>query len=170
MSGALRTARMLARYNAWADEVIFEAVARLPAGEATRPRQSIFKDMLHTLNHIYVIDRVFQAHVEGREHGYTARNTPGYPALEELRRAQREMDRWLVDWSDRMSEQALGEEIAFSYIGGGEGLMSKGDILLHVVNHTTYHRGFVADFFCQVPARPPTTDLTVFLRDVPQEV
>ena len=47
--------------------------------------------------------------------------------------------------------------------------MTKGEILLHVVNHTTYHRGFVADFFCQVPARPPTTDLTVFLRDVPQD-
>lgn len=170
MSGALRTARMLTRYNAWADEVMFEAVARLPEGEATRPRQSIFKDMLHTMNHIYVIDRVFQAHVEGREHGYAARNTPTYPALPELRAAQREMDRWLIDWSDRMSEPALDERIAFSYIGGGEGVMSKGDILLHLVNHTTYHRGFVADFFCQVPARPPTTDLTVYLRDVPQEV
>lgn len=170
MSGALRTARLLTRYNAWADEVIFDAVAKLPDGEATKPRQSIFKDMLHTLNHIYVIDRVFQAHVERRQHGYTARNTPGYPPLAELWRAQQEMDRWLVDWSDRMSGAALDEKIAFAYIGGGEGLMSKGDILLHVVNHTTYHRGFVADFFCQVPARPPTTDLTVFLRDVPQEV
>lgn len=166
MASALRTTRMLTRYNAWADEVMFEAVAKLPEGEATRPRQSIFKNMLHTLNHIYVIDRVFQAHVEGREHGYQARNTETNPPLAELRQAQQEMDRWLIDWSDRMSDQALDEKIAFSYIGGGEGLMTKGEILLHVVNHTTYHRGFVADFFCQVPARLPTTDLTVFLRDV----
>lgn len=169
MTSALRTARMLTRYNAWADEVMFEAVAKLPEGEATKPRQSIFKNMLHTLNHIYVIDRVFQAHVEGREHGYKARNTESHPPLAELRQAQQEMDRWLIDWSDRMSDQALDEKISFAYIGGGEGLMSKGEILLHVVNHTTYHRGFVADFFCQVPARPPTTDLTVFLRDVPQD-
>jgi len=169
MTSALRTARMLTRYNAWADEVIFEAVAQLPEGEATKPRQSIFKNMLHTLNHIYVIDRVFQAHVEGREHGYQARNTETNPPLAELRQAQQEMDRWLIDWSDRMSDQALDEKIAFAYIGGGEGLMTRGEILLHVVNHTTYHRGFVADFFCQVPARPPTTDLTVFLRDVPQD-
>jgi uncharacterized damage-inducible protein DinB len=35
-----------------------------------------------------------------------------------------------------------------------------------VVNHTSYHRGFVADLFFQVPTRPPTTDLPVFLRDV----
>ncbi len=169
MTSALRTARMLTRYNAWADEVIFEAVAQLPAGEATKPRQSIFRNMLHTLNHIYVIDRVFQAHVEGREHGYKARNTETHPPLAELRQAQQEMDRWLVAWSNRMSDPALDERITFAYIGGGQGLMTKGEILLHVVNHTTYHRGFVADFFCQVPARPPTTDLTVFLRDVPQD-
>jgi uncharacterized damage-inducible protein DinB len=35
----------------------------------------------------------------------------------------------------------------------------------HVVNHTTYHRGYIADYFYQIPSRPPTTDLPVFLRD-----
>jgi len=40
-------------------------------------------------------------------------------------------------------------------------------MLLHVINHTTYHRGFIADLFYQIPAHPPTTDLPVFLRDVP---
>ena len=44
--------------------------------------------------------------------------------------------------------------------------MTRGDMLLHVVNHKTYHRGYVADMLCQVPARPPTMDLPVFLRDV----
>jgi uncharacterized damage-inducible protein DinB len=43
--------------------------------------------------------------------------------------------------------------------------MTRGQILLHVINHTTYHRGFVADLFFQVPARPPTTDLPVYLRE-----
>jgi uncharacterized damage-inducible protein DinB len=43
--------------------------------------------------------------------------------------------------------------------------MSRGEILQHLVNHTSYHRGFVAQMIYDVPARPPTTDLTVFLRD-----
>jgi uncharacterized damage-inducible protein DinB len=43
--------------------------------------------------------------------------------------------------------------------------MTRGEMLLHIVNHTSYHRGFVADMFYQVPVRPPVTDLTVFLRD-----
>ena len=142
-----------------------EAVARLPEGEATKPRQSVFKSMLHTLNHIYVIDRVFRAHLEGLEHGFKARNTETHPPLAELWRIQQEIDAWFVAWSDRLTDAALAEKVRFDFIGGGEGLMTRGEILLHVVNHTTYHRGFVADFFYQVPARPPTTDLTVFLRD-----
>lgn len=166
----IRTARMLARYNAWANRLIFQAVAALPVGEAEKPRQSLFRNMVHMLNHNYVIDRLFQAHLEGRKHGYTARNTPDHPPLGELRRAQQEIDAWYVAWSDRLTPATLDERVSFEYVGGGEGVMTRGEILLHVVNHTSYHRGFVADLFFQVPARPPTTDLTVFLRDVAEQV
>jgi len=41
---------------------------------------------------------------------------------------------------------------------------------MHITNHTTYHRGYVADLFYQVPARVPTTDLPVFLRDAPPQL
>jgi uncharacterized damage-inducible protein DinB len=158
-------ASMLARYNAWANKLIFEAVAALPVGEATKPRQTLFKNMVHTLNHNYVIDRIFQAHLEGRPHGYGARNTPDHPPLKELWRAQQELDAWYVAWSDRVTPAQLDEVVQFTFVGGGEGRMTRMQILLHLVNHTTYHRGFVADLFYQVPARPPTTDLPVYLRD-----
>lgn len=164
-----RTARMLTRYNAWADRMIFDAVAALPEGEAGKERKSLFKNMIHTLNHNCVIDLIWQAHLEGREHGYTARNTPDHPPLEELRRQQQEIDDWYIAWSDALSDAALDEKVNFTLIGGNPGVMTRGEILLHVVNHTTYHRGFVADLFYQVPARPPTTDLPVFLREVPQD-
>ena len=36
---------------------------------------------------------------------------------------------------------------------------------IYVINHSTYHRGFVADFFYQIPVQPPATDFTVYLRD-----
>ena len=44
--------------------------------------------------------------------------------------------------------------------------MTRGEILLHLVNHATYHRGFVGDMLNQASVNPPPTDLTVFLRDV----
>ena len=158
-------ARTLTRYNAWANKLIFEAVAGLPEGEATRPRQSLFKNMVHMLNHNYVIDRIFQAHLEGRAHEYTARNSPDHPALDELWKTQQVVDAWYIAAYDAMSAVELGSVVHFTFVGGGEGAMTREEILLHVVNHTTYHRGFVAEMFYKVPARPPTTDLPVFLRD-----
>jgi len=141
------TARMLTRYNAWSNKLMYDAVAALPQGEATKERKSLFKNIVHTLNHIYVIDMIWQAHLEGRAHGYTARNTPGHPPLAELWRSQQEVDAWYIAWSDKLSDAGLGE------------------MLLHVVTHTSYHRGFAADLFFQVPARPPTMDLPVYLRE-----
>jgi uncharacterized damage-inducible protein DinB len=154
---------MLARYNAWANELIFDAVAALPEGEAVKPRPSVFKNMVHTLNHNYVIDRIFQAHLEGRPHGYAARNTAEHPPLAELRRSQRAIDDWYVAYADALTEPKAAEKVRFPFIDGGEGEMTRADMLLHIVNHKTYHRGFVADLFYQVPARPPATDLPVFL-------
>jgi len=159
------TARMLTRYNAWANKLIFDAVAALPDGEATRERKSLFKNMVHTLNHNYVIDRIWQAHIERREHGYETRNTKDHPPLADLWKVQQEVDDWYIRWSDGVTDAALDERLTVTLIGGNKATMSPGEMLLHVVNHTGYHRGFVADLFYQVPARPPTTDLPVYLRE-----
>ena len=162
----LRNVCTLTRYMAWANDKIYEAVAALPEGEATKPRRSVFKNIVHTLNHVYVIDLIFQAHLEGREHGFTARNTPDWPPLTELRRKQRDIDDWYIAWSDRLTESELERRVHFTYVGGGEGAMTCAEIAMHLANHTTYHRGYIADMLYQVPANPPTTDLTVFIRDV----
>jgi uncharacterized damage-inducible protein DinB len=161
--------RQLTRYRAWANKLIFEAVAALPGEEALKPRPGAFRNMVHTLNHSYVIDRIFQAHLEGREHGYTARNTADCPALAELWRMQQDIDRWYIQRYDAMPAEELGRKLEFTFVGGGQGVMTRAEILLHLVNHSTYHRGNVAGMIYAVPGhRPPTTDLPVYLRDVPQ--
>ncbi|MFC5743463.1 DinB family protein [Dyella tabacisoli] len=160
--------RMLARYKAWANQLIFDAVSGLPAIETSRPRQTVFGNMLRTLSHSYAIDRIFQAHLQGGEHGFTSRNTPEPLPLDQLWPLQQAVDQWYVAWSDAQDAQSIDESVPFSFIGGGQGVMTRAEMLLHVVNHTTYHRGFVADMFYQVQAKPPTTDLPVFLRDVAQ--
>jgi uncharacterized damage-inducible protein DinB len=74
------------------------------------------------------------------------------------------VSQWYIDWSHRQSQASLDEAVNFTFIGGEKGSMSRGDMLLHVVNHATYHRGWVAEMFFQVPAKNPTTDLPVFLK------
>ena len=160
-----QTLRMLARYKAWANKTIFDAVFALPSGEAAKQRPTLFKNMNNTLNHLYVVDLIWQAHLQGREHGIAALNTVVHADLGELWQAQQTIDAWYVSWSDALSETAADEMVQFKLIGGNPGAMRRSDILLHVVNHTSYHRGFVADLFFQVPARPPLTDLPIFLRE-----
>src|SRR6185369_8707772 len=109
----LRNARLLARYRLWADQLTFDAVAALPPGEATKQRPTLFKTMIGTLNHNYVIDLVWQAHLEGRDHGFTARNLVPHPELSDLWRAQQAVNRWYIDWSERQSQASLDEVVNF---------------------------------------------------------
>jgi uncharacterized damage-inducible protein DinB len=157
--------RRLTRYNAWANARLFQAVSDLPEGVATAARPTLFGNMVHTLNHSYVVDRIWQAHLQGQPHGYTALNTKETPPLAGLREAQAAIDQWYIAHADDLREDALDEVVSFRFVDGGPGAMTRGDILLHVVNHKTYHRGWVADLFFQAGVRPPATDFTVFVRD-----
>ena len=69
----------------------------------------------------------------------------------------------------RVFEEGSPADCCFVLTAGKARVVLSGEtgseILLHIVNHSTYHRGYVAQMFYQVPARPPTTDLPVFLRE-----
>ncbi len=157
--------RMLMRYGAWADARIYEAVSALPEGVATARRVSGFGNMVNTLQHAYIVDLMWKAHLEGKPHGFTSRVPQTEMPLQQLREAQAEVDRWYVEYADKLSDAKRDEVVHFDFVDGGTGDMSRGDMLLHVVNHKTYHRGHVADMFYQAGARPPVTDLPVFLRE-----
>jgi len=159
----------LLRYRAWADKLTYGAVAALPEGASTAPRATVFGNMLRTLSHSLVVDDIFKAHLQGRPHGYTSRNTPEPLAFDALWARQQAMNAWYQDYALSLTSDQAAEVVTFSFIGGGEGQMTREEMILHVVNHATYHRGFVADMFYQVPAKPPATDLPVFLRDAPQD-
>jgi len=157
------TARMLARYNDWANRRLFDAVAALPAGEAEKPRPSLFKSMIGTLNHNLVVALIWQAHLERREHGFKARNLVLHAGLPALRQAQGEIDRWYIDWAEAQAPEALGELLDFKFISGVAGRMTRGEMLLHVVTHNSYHRGWVVERFAEVPVKTPDLDLPVYL-------
>ena len=153
------------RYSAWANQRLFAALELLPE-EVVQARRPGSGGMLRTLNHALVVDRIWQAHLEGRPHGFTARNTPGDPELAELAEAQQGLDRWYVEHAAHLDAARADEVVRFTFVGGGEGAMTRGEILLHVANHKTYHRGYVAEMIYASGARPPTMDLPVFVRDV----
>jgi uncharacterized damage-inducible protein DinB len=57
---------------------------------------------------------------------------------------------------------ALGRTVAFRFLSGNAGEATLVSLLLHVVNHSTYHRGQLATLFRQVGVAPPQSDLLLF--------
>jgi uncharacterized damage-inducible protein DinB len=162
-----RNVRMLVRYTAWANARLFAALAALPEGEATAARPTGFGSMVGTLSHAHVVDLIWKAHLEGRPHGFTSRTHTTEPSLSALQALQAASDAWYIDHADGLSDREHDEVVEFRFVDGGAGAMTRGDMLLHVVNHKTYHRGYVADLLYQAGSRPPPLDLPVFLRDAP---
>ena len=165
----LHTACLLAEYKEWADQQMFTSLAELPREEVLRERQSVFKNMVGTLNHIYAVDRIWQAHLQGQAHPYKTSHETSHAELNDLQLAQGELNRWFRDWTQDQSDESLTHPVDFTFLSGAPGVMSAGAMLLHVVNHASYHRGWICQMYFEIPARPPFTDLPVFLRDVHQE-
>lgn len=164
-SSGQKTVRMMTHYMAWANALMLDSVSSLPNEEIVKERQALFGNIAHTFNHIVVVHEIFRAHLKGRAHGYTARNTETLPPFADVRAQLEKLDQYYVDLAAGLSEAALGEVIHFNFVGGGEGAMTRLEILLHLANHATYHRGFISDMLYQIPHKAKANDLPVFLRD-----
>jgi uncharacterized damage-inducible protein DinB len=166
----LDTVNMLLKYKAWANEVTFLSLMNLPDNELYKARKTNFKNIISTLNHVYVVDDIFKAHLNSESHGYSSRNTDECPKLIELWLKQKKIDNWYTNFVTGLNENQLENIISFEFVSGGLGNMSINEIVLHIVNHGSYHRGFVSDMMYQIPAIPPTNDLPVYLRDVHKKI
>jgi uncharacterized damage-inducible protein DinB len=158
-----KTAGMLARYNAWADQTFLEAVAKLPEDQIYRKTGTLFGSIVGTFNHNYQVDLIWQAHLLGKEHGFTTRHDVLHPKLADLALAQAEVDDWLIAWADEQTPESLDEAISFRFVSGKASTMQRGAVLLHLFNHKSYHRGWVVEMLLSTGAKPPQTDLSVYL-------
>ncbi len=157
------TAVMLARYSDWADQVLFRAIGSLPEGAAASHRGGVFGSMIGTLNHNYQVDLIWKAHLLGTGHGFSSRRDVLHPQLDVLAREQSQVDRWYIEWAGQQTPERLSERLPFKFVSGLPGEMTRGAMFLHVVNHKTYHRGWVAQMFFGFGVDPPQMDLSVFL-------
>lgn len=70
----------LLKYKLWADTATLQSIQE--TDDSIHPEKRHL--MLRLMNHIYVVDRIFQANMTSQQHGYTALNTPETPSVEEL--------------------------------------------------------------------------------------
>ncbi|MFK7730841.1 MAG: DinB family protein [Pseudomonadales bacterium] len=152
------------RYKQWTNELLFAAAKELTQEELTSQRSIVFGSVIRTLHHTFAMDVVWQANLQGQSHSFSTRNPDECPSLETLFLDQREIDGWYLKYAEALEKTDEDEVVNFTFVGGGDGAMTRRDILLHVVNHGTYHRGNVTGMMYDCSVEPPTTDYSVFLK------
>ncbi|HSG64126.1 MAG TPA: DinB family protein, partial [Gammaproteobacteria bacterium] len=118
-----------------------------------------------TLNHNLQVDLIWQANLTGRPHGFTSRRDLLHPRIEDLVRVQSEANQWFVDWARQQNAATLAETVPFQFVSGRASEMQRGAMFLHVINHKTFHRGWVSQMFFDFESRPPQTDISVYLTE-----
>lgn len=155
---SLTTLKSLFAYKAWANSELFDCLQSLTPG-STEP----LRTCLRTLNHIYVVDRIFRAHLENEPMSFAATNTSETPTLEALRRDVLATDSWYVDYIASLSELGQFEVLDFTFTDGDAGRMSREEMLLHVATHGGYHRGNVGQVLKSISIAPPRDLYTKYL-------
>jgi uncharacterized damage-inducible protein DinB len=149
----------LLQYKAWANDELFAELRRLDPQTQTEALHSA----LRTLNHIYVVEQIFAANLQGLKPGYNATNTEQTPTLEGLFLEVQNLDRWYLDFVATLSSEQLAERLSFRFVDGDSGCMSREEMLLHLVTHGSYHRGAVGKIMAQLDLAPPRDSFTRFL-------
>lgn len=155
----------LMSYTAWANDVLFQAISAVDEAVIFQPRAGRPGGAIGVLGHIYVVGTIWKGHLTGTAHGFSSRTLHPQPKLIELRTWQSNLDQWYMTFAAELAARERERPINFRFVDGGEGSMTVEEMLLHVSNHGTYHRGYVADMLYDSGLKPPTMDLPVFIRD-----
>jgi uncharacterized damage-inducible protein DinB len=156
--------RRLYDYNSWANHRTLEACAALNDEQFTRDLHSSFRSVRDTLVHIMLVEWLWRERWLGRS---PDKYPPAsdFPNLESVRRRWAEVERNLLEYVAALKPEDIDRVIAHKTTAGVPQSAPLSQMLQHLVNHGTYHRGQVATMLRQLDAKPIGTDLIVFYRE-----
>lgn len=161
---AAATLRLHLDYNVWATRRLLEAAAALTPAECERDFGTADKSVVGTLAHCFGAERIWLDRITGREQrglrpeekdrSYLAEAWPGLHAA------------W-AGWARPLTDASLEAELDYRDLRGNAWRQPLWQIALHVVNHSTHHRGQVSGFLRALGHVPPPLDLIAFYRGLP---
>jgi uncharacterized damage-inducible protein DinB len=164
MLGSPEIARTHLDFHAWATHKLVDAASQLSAEELERDFATAQHSVLETLTHLFGAERMWLARVEGNV-------VPRFFELEKdknLPTVQNEwplvLDRWRALAAEQ-TQETLESAIAYNDMKGNAHVSPLWQIILHVVNHGTHHRGQVTGFLRAMGHTPPSTDLIYYYRE-----
>lgn len=149
-------------YSEWASHRLLDAAATLEPEELTRDHGTSDKSVLGALAHVFAADRHWLARVRLQTPGPFIQQSDYSLAV--LRRDWPQLFQGWRDWLASLSTEDLAAEIRYADLNGRPFATPAWQILLHVVNHATHHRGQVSGFLRTMGHKPPPVDLIVYYR------
>jgi uncharacterized damage-inducible protein DinB len=164
MSGILEILGTDIDYTVWASRRLVNAAAELSEEELNRDFQTAYHSVLGTLVHVFAADRMWLSRMEGapRPEFVTAADHSlhvlqrDWPAL---------YGRW-QEWAGKLTEDRALANVSYKDLRGNQWTQPMWQVLVHVVNHATHHRGQVSAHLRSLGRVPPPIDFTVYCREV----
>lgn len=153
------------RYHAWATAQVLDAVKTLSQEEYKRDRGTSHGGIETTLQHIFKADNVWFSRIAGEPFGHI-NDVPVPPNLTELEKEWLQLLERFQNWYRQLEPSQFGIAIRYSNSQGIPYSTPLWQVLLHLVNHGTMHRGQVVAMMRQAGAKPPATDLILFYRSL----
>lgn len=155
--------RELIEYHYWARDRMLDAVTALSPEQYARTLGGSFGSVRDTLNHVYGAEVLWLERWRGT-------SPTGFPSalpqsVADLRLAWETQEAALRRFVQDLTESDLLRVIAYRNLAGVPGESALWEMLAHVVNHATYHRGQVTTLLRLLEAAPPQgTDLIAYYR------
>jgi len=150
---------MQLRYSAWATRRVLESSAALTPEELQRDLGSSYGGVHGTLTHIYQADAIWWDRLMGASTADLAKYTPGANFSEWLPLHDR-----YIQWAEGLTPADWDRVAAYRNVKGEPFQTPVWQIVLHVVNHATYHRGQLTTMLRQLGRIPVGTDLIMYYR------
>jgi len=147
----------------WADDTVFSALAEAPSDQILQDRGSSFKSLFDTLGHVYRGELVWFRRVNGQPDAKLA-DTDSPADLNALGQVWPALHQGWLNWARALAGEGWVQALPIHTAKGAEVALPLWQVVMHVVNHGTYHRGQVATMLRQAGIKPPSSDLMVFYR------
>lgn len=153
--------RTLYTYNRWANRRVCEAARLLEVRDFVRDLRASHSSVRGTLVHIMWGEWVWLQRWK-RESPKQMFAADDFPSPVELEARWQTVEREQEQFIERLTDAELRELVSYENLQGQRWEYTRGQMMQHVVNHSSYHRGQVAILLRQLGKIPNATDFLVF--------
>jgi uncharacterized damage-inducible protein DinB len=157
---------MMANYNAWANVRLYRMADQLPEEKYRRDVGAYFKSLHGTLNHLLTADRIWMYRLTGAGSPVIKLDAILFEDLPSLTAARREQDARIIQFVHHLTDEQLEEMWDYHSMDGRPQRERRREILAHLFNHETHHRGQAHAILTALGVNEPDSfDLILMLRE-----